>query len=251
MLLLLYIHQKKIHFYGIASKSGKPSLQYLNEFSTEHKDTIKHAILANNNSFVATCAEGQDTVIYLHSPKGELLTSINPKQITNYSISISPDSKFICAATMLSDVRIWSLGKNSDGIGKVDVAMSLTGHSKGVTAVSFCSSTEVLTFSKDGHWRLWDIGVRYEVREDPKVRQKIKTSFEFAENILLSSNRLVILTHQDSISIYSADSGDLIKTIDHAHKANTLSISVSTDGKTLASAGGDNVIRFWDLTKLQ
>jgi|AntRauMFilla1563_2_1112583.scaffolds.fasta_scaffold52700_1 WD40 repeat protein len=48
--------------------------------------------------------------------------------------------------------------------------MTLQGHKGAITSVAFNhDSTQVVTCSKDQTWRVWNINVRYQVSEDPKV----------------------------------------------------------------------------------
>jgi WD40 repeat protein len=79
-----------------------------------------------------------------------------PLAVNNYTARVSPDGKYAALGGFVSDVKVFSVQLGSKK--QVQKVFALQGHSRGVFSVSFTGdSQKMLTLSKDGTCKLWDI----------------------------------------------------------------------------------------------
>jgi len=144
-------------------------------------------------------------------------------------------------------------------VDKVELAMILAGHKKGVSCLCFGNdNTLIATASKDGFCRLWDINVRYDVREDPKLRLSIDIGRDDLQHIAMTSAssknnsaQLLVVTALNHLFIYSATTGELLHSVQHAHKGEITQICMTNNGLELMSCSKDFGIKLWNLSSLK
>ncbi|OQS00280.1 hypothetical protein THRCLA_06066 [Thraustotheca clavata] len=121
-----------------------------------------------------TIGKDDNTEIKCWNTSGHLLQTVNVNQIQNYHGVQSLDNRFIAVAAYTPEVKIFEIQRAKDGsFSKLNKAMGLQGHTSGVTDIAFDGSdfkpvNHIVTSSKDGSIRVWDINVRYKLQEDPK-----------------------------------------------------------------------------------
>jgi len=255
---------KPIQVYGVVTgkREEKPAVKLLHAFQSNHKDNITK--LAFTPNAIITSTEGKDTPIQFWTPKGELVHSLNSNQIKNNHLAVSPDGKFVSAAASLSGVKVWRLVSKKDAsnqLERVEHIMSLKGHRRGTTCVAFGPHSETMaTISFDGTWRLWDINVQYKLEEDPKLLYEgVLTSAGLGADdqsqitispVLTPKKTIIIaLTFNTDIRFYT-NKGELLQTIEAAHRDFIKAISFSPKGDYLASTGGDKSVRIWTAPKV-
>ncbi|KAI4370365.1 hypothetical protein MLD38_018724 [Melastoma candidum] len=77
--------------------------------------------------------------------------------------AISPNGRFIAAAAFTADVKVWEILYTKDGsVKEVTKVMQLNGHKSAVKWLCFTpNSDRVITTSKDGSMRIWNINVAF------------------------------------------------------------------------------------------
>lgn len=166
--------KQRIAAYQIHEKKGKEGRHYTlkAEFPSMHKHPMKSILLAPSAAYIVSCST--ETEVLVWNLQGKVIEKIDTKQIKNFCAAISPDSRFFAVGCFTADVKIWEAlyDKKTNmfaGIKKNHV-MDLKGHKRGVNAISFAPDCKrVATASVDGTWKMWNIDVRYDMQEDPKV----------------------------------------------------------------------------------
>lgn len=99
------------------------------------------------------------------------LEHVDTNQLKNNMATISPNGRFIAAATFTADVKVWDIVYAKDGsVKEVSIVMQFKGHKSAVTWLCFSPNSEqIITASKDGSLRIWNVNVRYHMDEDPKT----------------------------------------------------------------------------------
>jgi len=87
------------------------------------------------------------------------LGTVDTNQLKNNMADISPNGRFIAAAAFTADVKVWEIVYSKDSsVKEVNKAMQLKGHKSAVTCLCFAPNSEqIITASKDGSIRVWNI----------------------------------------------------------------------------------------------
>ncbi|KAI5059344.1 hypothetical protein GOP47_0025663 [Adiantum capillus-veneris] len=211
---------------------------------------------------IASCSEGTDIKLWL-AADGKCVGTADTNQLKNNMATLSPDGRFLAAAAFTADVKIWELVYGKDGsIREVRKVMQLKGHKSAVTWLNFTwDSSGVITASKDGTIRVWNINVRYHLDEDPKCLKVLTIPLQNSKGVALHYDRLAVspdnktlaVTHGSILQWLDLDSGEVNESIDNAHDGFITGIAWSPQplptekGRTiiLATAGVDKKIKLW------
>ncbi|KAL3683716.1 hypothetical protein R1sor_001738 [Riccia sorocarpa] len=211
---------------------------------------------------VATSSEGTDIKLW-KAADGKNVGNVDTSQLQNTMATLSPNGRFLSAAAFTADVKIWELVYGKDGqVKEVTKVMQLKGHKSAITWLCFTWDSEgMITASKDGTIRVWNINVRYHLDEDPKCLKTFSIPSKDAKGkpllvdrlALSPDNKILALTHDSSLQWLNAETGEVIDTCQQAHdgKITTLIWSpqpVPTErGKAavLATAGTDKRVKLW------
>ncbi|KAL1155654.1 hypothetical protein V6Z11_A08G039000 [Gossypium hirsutum] len=136
-----------------------------------HKIHDKQAILTltratasygtgDGSTIIASCSEGTDILLW-HGRTGKVLGHVDTNQLKNTMATISPNGRFLAAAAFTADVKIWEIVYAKDGsVKEVLNVMQLKGHKSAVTWLCFSPNSEqIITTSKNGSIRVWNINV--------------------------------------------------------------------------------------------
>ncbi|KAK3145416.1 hypothetical protein QOZ80_3BG0252580 [Eleusine coracana subsp. coracana] len=124
----------------------------------------------DGSTIIISCSEATDIKIW-HGKSGKELGTVDTNQLKNNMADISPNGRFIAAAAFTADVKVWEIVYSKDSsVKEVNKVMQLKGHKSAVTSLCFAPNSEqIITASKDGTIRVWNINVRYHLDEDPKT----------------------------------------------------------------------------------
>jgi WD40 repeat protein len=131
-----------------------------------------------------------------------------------------------------------------------------------VTWLCFTWDSEgIITASKDGSIRVWNINVRYHMDEDPKCLkvfsiplQDGKGSAAHYDRLAVSPNNQVLAaTHGSTLQWLRAETGEVLDTAENAHDGEITCLTWSPQplptehGKAtiLATAGVDKKVKLW------
>ncbi|XP_065190281.1 transducin beta-like protein 2 [Sycon ciliatum] len=223
-----------------------------------HSLPILNVAIASTGKFMLTASSDNKIVIW--TPKGDVLESIDTRQVTTHWAAISPCGRFIASAGFTSDVKIWEVKFSKSGeFLAVNRAMELKGHTSAVYHFSFSAdSKRMATVSKDGHFKVWDIDVNFELRQDPKL---LTDKDHFAQLGSSSSDPMLAAISPDAttvavasdrtVSVYRADGTD-VNMYGVVHGADITSLAWHPDSRLLCSAGADKRVCVWhNLTGMQ
>ncbi|EQC34928.1 hypothetical protein SDRG_07726 [Saprolegnia diclina VS20] len=169
---------------GVATADGQNVLLY-SKFKTKPEVVgsfpVGHNVLSlllndigDEWMTLLTVGRDDDTDIKCWNTTGTLLQTTSVNQIQNFHGVQSLDNRFIAVAAYTPEVKIYEIQRSKTGaFVKLHKAMALQGHTSGVTDIAFDGSDQkpvnrIVTASKDGTVRVWDINVRYKLEEDPK-----------------------------------------------------------------------------------
>ncbi|CAL5401174.1 unnamed protein product [Camellia sinensis] len=238
-----------------------------------HKVHDKRAILtlvgttatygtADGSTIIASCSEGTD-IILCHGKTGKILGNVDTNQLKNNMATISPNGRFLAAAAFTADVKVWEIVYSKDGsVKEVSKAMQLKGHKSAVTWLCFAPNSEqIITASKDGSIRIWNINVRYHLDEDPKtlkvfpipLHDSSGTTLHYDHLSISPDGRMLAATHGSTLQWLSAETGQVLDTADRVHDGDITGIAwspraISMGDKqalVLATSSVDKKVKLW------
>uniref|UniRef100_A0A6N2MJK2 Anaphase-promoting complex subunit 4 WD40 domain-containing protein n=1 Tax=Salix viminalis TaxID=40686 RepID=A0A6N2MJK2_SALVM len=197
----------------------------------------------DGSTIVASCSEGTDIKIW-HGKTGKVLGNVDTNQLKNTMATISPNGRFIAAAAFTADVK------------------------SAVTWLCFTPDSEqIITASKDGSIRIWNINVRYHLDEDPKTLKVFMIPLHDSNGATLHYDRLSLspdgrilaATHGSMLQWLCVETGKVLDTADNAHNGDITWIAWAPktipagDGQTfvLATASVDKKVKLWAAPPLE
>ncbi|KAL5728045.1 hypothetical protein ACHQM5_001169 [Ranunculus cassubicifolius] len=217
---------------------------------------------ADGSTILASCSEGTDIILW-HGKTGKVLGNVDTNQLKNYMATVSANGRFIAAAAFTADVKVWEIVYSKDGsVKEVTKAMQLKGHKSAVTWLCFTPSSEqMVTASKDGSIRIWNINVRYHLDEDPKTLKVFPIPLHDAngsplhyDRLSVSPNgRILVATHGTTLQWLCMETGKVLDTAEKAHEGDITGIAwaprtVPLEGAkamVLATCGTDKKVKLW------
>nr|XP_043620738.1 transducin beta-like protein 2 [Erigeron canadensis] len=217
---------------------------------------------ADGSTIIASSSEGTDIKLW-HGKSGKMLGSVDTNQLKNNMATVSPNGRFIAAAAFTADVKVWEIVYSKDSsIKEVTKVMQLKGHKSAVTWLSFTPNSEqIITASKDGSIRVWNINVRYHLDEDPKTLKVFPIPLHDAKGTTLHYDRLSVspdgkilaVTHGSILQWLSAETGEVLETADKAHDDDITDVAwaakpIPVGGKqmtVLATSSVDKKVKLW------
>ncbi|ESW12000.1 hypothetical protein PHAVU_008G076400 [Phaseolus vulgaris] len=217
---------------------------------------------ADGSTIIASCSEETDIILW-HGKTGKSVGHVDTNQLKNNMAAISPNGRFIAAAAFTADVKVWEIVYAKDGSAKeVLNVMQLKGHKSAVTWLCFTPNSEqIITASKDGSMRIWNINVRYHLDEDPKTLKVFPIPLRDSSGAALHYDRLSIspdgkilaATHGSTLQWLCVDTGKVLDTAEKAHDSDISCISWAPKAipmgndkvLVLATASADKKVKLW------
>ncbi|CAL0304650.1 unnamed protein product [Lupinus luteus] len=217
---------------------------------------------ADRSTIIASCSEGTDIILW-HGKTGKSVGHVDTNQLKNNMAAISPNGRFIAAAAFTADVKVWEIVYAKDGSAKeVSNVMQLKGHKSAVSWLCFTPNSEqIITASKDGSLRIWNINVRYHLDEDPKTLKVFPIPLHDSAGTTLHYDRLSIspdgkvlaATHGSTLQWLCAETGKVLDTAEKAHDVDIACISWAPKAiptgndqvSVLATASADKKVKLW------
>ncbi|XP_022886225.1 transducin beta-like protein 2 isoform X1 [Olea europaea var. sylvestris] len=257
-----------------------------------HKVHDKRAILtlvgtkatygtADGSTIIASCSEGTDIILW-HGKTGKILGNVDTNQLKNTMATISPNGRFIAAAAFTADVKVWEIVYSKDGsVKEILRVMQLKGHKEIVgsilselklcwTGIDFSAVTwlcfspnseQIITASKDGSIRIWNINVRYHLDEDPKTLKVLPIPLSDSNGTTLHYDRLCLspdgtilaATHGSTLQWLCAETGQVLDMADRAHDSEITDLAwapttipiENRQSSILATASIDKKVKLW------
>lgn len=137
-------------------------------------------------------------------------------------------------------------------------AMALKGHAARVLALAFSPDLgRCATASADGTLRLWNIGVRYALNEDPKLLVSVRLPLEVDPKLRVrlawGGGGVIALSAGHRLAFFDEAEADVLDCVAAAHAAPIAALAwcprkltaLDRQTWTLASGGGDARVRLW------
>ncbi|EPS67113.1 hypothetical protein M569_07661, partial [Genlisea aurea] len=219
----------------------------------------------DGSTIVASCSEGTDIKLW-HGRTGKELGNVDTNQLKNTMATVSPDGRFIAAAAFTADVKVWEVVYAKDGsVKEISKVMQLKGHKSAVTWLCFSRNSEqVITASKDGSIRIWNINVRYHLDEDPKtlkaftipLRDSSGNTSHYDRLSLSPDGKTLAATHGSTLQWLCPETGQVLDTAPNAHDGDITDVKWAPtsipDGNfenrrvvVLATSGTDKKVKLW------
>ncbi|KAF7069616.1 hypothetical protein CFC21_075225 [Triticum aestivum] len=217
----------------------------------------------DGSTIVISCSEATDIKIW-HGKSGKELGTVDTNQLKNNMADISPNGRFIAAAAFTADVKVWEIVYSKDSsVKEVNRVMQLKGHKSAVTSLCFTPDSEkIITASKDGTIRVWNINVRYHLDEDPKTLRVLavplhdsKGSTCLYEHMGISPDgKVLALTSGSTLQWLCAETGAVLDTAEKAHEGaisgiawapRTIPNGGGAPAYILATCGDDKKVKLW------
>lgn len=217
---------------------------------------------ADGSTIVVSSSEGTDIILW-HGKSGKMLGNVDTNQLKNNMATVSPNGRFIAAAAFTADVKVWEIVYSKDSsVKEVTKVMQLKGHKSAVTWLCFSPNSErIITASKDGSIRVWNINVRYHLDEDPKTLKVFPIPLHDSKGTTLQYDRLSIspdgkilaATHGSLLQWLSAETGEVLETADKAHDGDITDIAWAPNPipvgdkrvTILATSSVDKKVKLW------
>ncbi len=150
-----------------------------------------------------------------------------------YTVSLSPDGKYIISGGQDERIKIWNIDKGS-------LIYTLKGHDGPIFSVSFSPDGKLIASgSLDQTIKIWKIGRDKPVRTLEGHKSWVKSVVFSPKGEYIASGSL-----DQTIKIWKIGIGRLVRTL-KGHKDSLLSVSFSPDGKYIASGSADHSIKIW------
>ncbi|KAG0555738.1 hypothetical protein KC19_11G000500 [Ceratodon purpureus] len=180
----------------------------------------------NGGVILASSSEGTDIKLWL-ADTGKCVGTVDTNQLKNTMATLSPNGRFLAAAAFTADVKIWEVVHGKDNqVKEVTKVMQLKGHKSAVTWLDFTwDSQRVITASKDGSIRIWNINVRYHMDEDPKCITVLKIPTLDSRGVPVHYDRLAVspdnqflaVSHGSTLQWLRLETGEVLDTAENAH----------------------------------
>jgi WD40 repeat protein len=254
-----------------AKEQGKPALPEMKwELKNVHDKKGLVSLVSspvtfgsgNGGVILASSSEGTDIKLWT-ADTGKCLGTVDTNQLKNTMATLSPNGRFLAAAAFTADVKIWEVVYGKDNqVKEVPKVMQLKGHKSAVTWLDFTWDSErIITASKDGSIRIWNINVRYHMDEDPKCIKvfKIPTLDSKGNPVLYDrlavspDNQILAVTYGTTLQWLRTETGEILDTAENAHDENITCLVwapqplPTESGKSLilATASSDKRVKLW------
>lgn len=176
-------------------------------------------LVASKAPWVITRSEGDDTELRIHSYQGDLLATVDTKQVQNLQLSVSGDGCFFGCAAWSPGVKIFEVKAKGGSFQKVEKAMDIRS-SQGLLAFAIAPDRSRAAFvDKSGNLCLWRIDVRHNVGEDTKLicqtSVQVASSAFTSIHFTLDGSVLLVVTGAN-LHFFKAATLELYKSVESA-----------------------------------
>ncbi|WNG22447.1 WD40 repeat domain-containing protein [Cystobacter fuscus] len=193
--------------------------------------TVTLAVSPDRELIAAGGTDG--TVRVLEASSGRQVLGLSGVTGSVRGLAFAPDGKTLAAGGE-RDVTLWSLPSGS-------VAGQLAGHTAKIWALAFDSTgSRLASGGADGTVRLWDVGRRQQLRQFQAGGTVRAIAFTPTHGLMVTAGM------KQPLRIWDAAEGRVLKELDDG-PVGTLAMSLSRDGRFMASSGMDLRVKVWSL----
>jgi len=196
-----------------------------------HTDYIYGVAFSPDNKLLIS--GGKDRALILWEvDSGRRLGSLKDEVDNSYRAVFSDDGKMIASACRDGSVILWDVATRT-------TLRPFVGHTNTVTAIAFShDGRRLVTGGQDNTVRLWDVATGRELRmlgQSDYVQRMVFTP---------DDRRLITGGVEGSIKLWDLNTGQELMTL-KSHAGEVTSVTLSTDGLSLASSSTDGTLRLW------
>lgn len=249
VLAAVTLGRRRLLVYGVGKEDGRLALR--GEFPTAHREDVHTVVVGAGAAFFVTCAGGTETKMRVHAADGSEVAVVDTHALTNHDLAVSPDGLRLAVGAMLGDVRVYeaAFDKKTRRFERLEHAMDLKGHRKGVPGLAFASdSRAVLTASLDGRLRVWNTDVRHRDGEDPRVvcETALPDGVEPGRAAFQPAGGAAAVALDGGLGFYDVIGDRQTGTVPVAHSSGGVRrVVFAPNGKVVATSGGDRFVRVW------
>uniref|UniRef100_K1Q541 Transducin beta-like protein 2 n=1 Tax=Magallana gigas TaxID=29159 RepID=K1Q541_MAGGI len=178
------------------------------DFDKKHSVDIIYIGIASNGKFIMTCSS--DTTLMIWSIKGDVLETIDTRQMNNSFGAVSPCGRFVASSGFTPDVKVWEVG-----------------------------------FDRAGNFT----GLRYEMNQDPYLLKTGSIDYTSTCLIALSPDgRSVAIASDNSLSVHNAVTGKEEETCSNVFSGEITDLSFDLTNKYFVCSGDKHVSVFNNIT---
>ena len=206
-----------------------------------HANTINSVVFTKDDKKLLTGSF--DTLAMLfNAENGERLKTYEGHKEEIMEVNMNKEETKFCTASMDLTSKIFDIEEEK-------CILTLKGHKDVVSKCSFNQESKmILTGSYDKTCKIFDLNngnILFDLKEHSK---EISNCFFYPKD-----NNIIISTSLDGLcKIYDIRNGSQsLKTFDEHNNKEILCSTISSNGKYLATGGGDNLINVYDLEKME
>ncbi len=163
---------------------------------------------------------------------------------TVQEVSFSLDGTRLVSSANDNQVYVWRVPSNSTDQTSVPI-QKLRGHGGWVRACRFTADgTQVISGGDDRSWKIWRLA---SYRENQILKDE---GLPILDARYSPAGDIIATSHTDgTVGLWNPISGERIAQLNDGHEYLTNKARITSDGKQLATAAGDNTLRLWDLQR--
>ena len=241
----------------LAALTDRPKLV---AFLHGHTELVRSVTFSPDGKTLASGADGGAILLWSVANRQPLGPPLVNGTNRVWSVAFSPDGKKLAAGGNDGQIILWQLASTPAGemTAQSAVSKTLTGHTNIVKSVAFSPDGKTLaSASYDAAIILWDLASDKPVSRTLTGHTNAVVSVAFSpDGQTLASGScgqvdVTIGCKQGEIRLWNTATGQLLGAPILGHTNGVEGVAFGPDGRTLASAGGDNVIILWNVTTRQ
>ncbi|MEH2120211.1 WD40 repeat domain-containing protein [Nostoc sp.] len=201
-----------------------------------HTGRVYSVKFSPDNQLIASASA--DHTIIIWTKDGKYVRTLNRHKDAVFDIAFSPDSQYLVSASRDRSIILWN-AKNGNFI-KSYVNGSL------IRRIDFAPDGKNIAFTSDNNIKIWNRETEKSIifGKEPGLLSSVK--FSRKANILVSSDYSGEIYIWNIKNLDNSGNQKPIKKFKTEHVGYLNNINVSDNGKIIASAGEDGIIKLWD-----